>query len=269
MTSSAPVIDSGAPEHNPGVGHRRLTGGSPGNRRPLDEWAGPGAYAQDAHDTPPERSHHAPRTLTPRARDPGPAPPIRLGTAMTGYVLHHERAGSADEPGLLMVGSLGTTLAMWDPVLEGLSPDRAIVRVDVRGHGRSPVPDGPYSIAELGMDVVATLDELGLQQVSVCGLSIGGMIAMWVAANAPERIDRVVLICTSAHMPAAADAYRERARVVRASGSTESVADAVLARWFDGALGATACGHRRGVPSGARRDPGGGLRRMLRGARGA
>lgn len=172
---------------------------------------------------------------------------------MTGCVLHHEHAGSADRPGLLMVGSLGTTLAMWDPVLAGLSPERAIVRVDVRGHGRSPVPKGPYSIAELGMDAVATLDELGFRQVSICGLSIGGMIAMWLAANAPERIDRVVLICTSAHMPDAADAYRERARLVRASGSTESVADAVLARWFTAPWAQrhpdTVAAYRRGLVS--------------------
>ena len=131
-----------------------------------------------------------------------------------------------------MIGSLGTTLAMWDPQAAALSAERTIVRVDVRGHGASPVPLGPYSIAELATDVAATLDELGLRRVSICGLSIGGMIGMWLAANAPERVERLILICTSAHMPEAADAYRERAQTVRAYGSLDPVADGVLGRWF-------------------------------------
>ncbi len=151
---------------------------------------------------------------------------------MTAYLLHHERSGPADGPVLLMVGSLGTTLAMWEPQVAALASERPTVRLDVRGHGGSPVPDGPYSIAELGADVVATLDELGLQRVSLCGLSIGGMIGMWLAANAPERVERLIVICSSAHMPNAAGAYRERAQTVRARGSTESVADGVLGRWF-------------------------------------
>jgi 3-oxoadipate enol-lactonase len=151
---------------------------------------------------------------------------------MTGYVLHHERTGPTDGPALLMVGSLGTTLAMWEPQATALSAERPIVRVDVRGHGGSPAPAGAYSIAELGADVAATLDALGLRRVSVCGLSIGGMIGMWLAANAPERVDQLIVICTSAHMPDAAGAYRERAQTVRAHGSPEPVADGVLGRWF-------------------------------------
>lgn len=121
---------------------------------------------------------------------------------------------------------------MWDPQVSALADRLALVRVDVRGHGLSPAPSGAYSIPELGMDVVATLDEMGIERISVCGLSIGGMIGMWLAANVPARVDRLILICTSSHMPAAADAYRERARVVRAQGSTESIADGVIDRWF-------------------------------------
>jgi 3-oxoadipate enol-lactonase len=149
---------------------------------------------------------------------------------MTGYVLHHEAAGAGDV--LLLVGSLGTTLAMWDPQVAALSADRRTVRVDVRGHGGSPAPAGPYSIAELGTDVVATLDQLGIARASICGLSIGGMTGMWLAAHAPERVERLIVMCTSAHMPDAADAYRERARTVREHGSVEPVADGVIGRWF-------------------------------------
>ena len=182
---------------------------------------------------------------------------------MTGHVLHHQATGATDGDVLLMVGSLGTTLAMWDPQVSALSADRSIVRVDVRGHGGSPVPTGPYSIADLGNDVVTTLDELGISRVSICGLSIGGMIGMWLSAHAPERVERLIVICTSAHMPEAADAYRERARTVRDAGSTEPVADGVLGRWFTPDWTAGASGDGRRVPPDARRDSRRGLRRML------
>ncbi len=151
---------------------------------------------------------------------------------MTAVLLHHERSGPADAPALLLIGSLGTTLAMWDPQVAALAEQRSVVRVDVRGHGRSPAPPGAYSIAELAMDVTVTLDQLGIRRISVCGLSIGGMIGMWLAANAPERVARLIVICTSAHMPEAAAAYRDRARTVRSEGNPEPIADGVLERWF-------------------------------------
>jgi 3-oxoadipate enol-lactonase len=89
---------------------------------------------------------------------------------------------------------------------------------------------GPYSIADLGSDLLALLDRLGIERVSLCGLSIGGMISMWVASHAPERIERLVLCCTAAQL-GPRDSWLERAAAVRADG-VEVVADAVLARWF-------------------------------------
>jgi 3-oxoadipate enol-lactonase len=145
--------------------------------------------------------------------------------------LHHERAGAREAPAVVLGSSLGTTLEMWDPQLGALRADRQVVRFDHRGHGRSPVPTGPYSIDDLGMDVLGLLDRLELDRVSYCGLSLGGMVGMWLAINAPERIDRLVLLCTSAHLPPASG-WRERAASVRSAGSSEAVADAVLARWF-------------------------------------
>jgi len=145
--------------------------------------------------------------------------------------LHAEIAGPDDAPPLLMGGSLGTTLAMWDPQVAELSVRHRLVRFDHRGHGGSPVPDGPYTIAQLGQDVLALMDRLGLARAAYCGLSIGGMVGQWLAINAPERIDRLVLICTSAYLPPA-EGWHERAAAVRAAGTPEVVADAVLARWF-------------------------------------
>ena len=106
-----------------------------------------------------------------------------------------------------------------------------VVRFDHRGHGGSPVPPGPYVIADLGRDVLALLDTLGVERASYCGLSIGGMAGMWLGAHAPERVERLALFCTSAHHPPA-EAWAERAAAVQEAGSTEVVADAVVARWL-------------------------------------
>jgi 3-oxoadipate enol-lactonase len=147
-------------------------------------------------------------------------------------VLHHEIAGPDDAPALLLGGSLGTTLAMWDGQLP-LAEQQRLVRFDHRGHGGSPVVGGPgfYEIADLGRDVLALLDALGLEHTAFCGLSLGGMVGMWLAAEAPERVDKLVLMCTSAHMPPASF-WRERAAAVRAAGAVEAIADGVVERWL-------------------------------------
>jgi 3-oxoadipate enol-lactonase len=150
---------------------------------------------------------------------------------MTACALHHLVSGRPGAPPVVFGGSLGTTLAMWDPQVRALADRWSVVAFDHRGHGASPAPDGPYTIDQLGGDVLALLDTLELPRVSYCGLSMGGMVGMWLAINAPERIDRLVLICTSAYLPPAAG-WHDRAATVRAAGSTEVVADAVLGRWF-------------------------------------
>jgi 3-oxoadipate enol-lactonase len=145
-------------------------------------------------------------------------------------VLHHDALGPDDAPVLVLAGSLGTTLEMWERQLP-LSAGLRLVRVDHRGHGRSPVPPGPYEIADLGRDVLETLDALGVERAHYCGLSIGGMVGMWLAANAPERIERLILICTSAHMPPPSF-WEDRIRTVLGAGSVEPIADAGVARWL-------------------------------------
>lgn len=140
-------------------------------------------------------------------------------------------SGPDDAPVLLLGGSLGTTLDMWDPQVPALSATHRVIRFEHRGHGGSPVPTGPYTIDELGQDVVTMLDRLALPRVSYCGLSIGGMVGQWLAINAPERIDRLILLCTAPYLPPASG-WHERAAAVREAGSPEVVADAVLGRWF-------------------------------------
>ena len=142
----------------------------------------------------------------------------------------HRFDGPEDAPVLLLSNSLGTTHAMWDPQLDALTESFRVLRYDRRGHGRSEVPPGPYTIADLAGDVIELLDSLELERVSYCGLSIGGMDGMWNAAEAPERIDRLALCSTSSHM-APRELWDERAKTVRADG-TEAVADATMERWF-------------------------------------
>lgn len=144
--------------------------------------------------------------------------------------LHHEVSGPDGAPVLLMGGSLGTTLRMWDGQLP-LAEHLRLVRFDHRGHGASPVPAGPYEIEDLGRDVIELLDALGCERAHYCGLSLGGMVGMWLGANARERIDHLVLACTAAHMPPASR-WEERIAAVRGAGSVEPIADAVVERWL-------------------------------------
>ena len=118
---------------------------------------------------------------------------------MTHYVID----GAEDAPPLVLSPSLGSTLAMWEPQVAALARSHRVIRYDHRGHGGSPTPPGPYEIADLGRDVLELMDSLEIERASYCGLSIGGMVGMWLGANAPERIERLVLICTSAHLPPA------------------------------------------------------------------
>jgi 3-oxoadipate enol-lactonase len=150
---------------------------------------------------------------------------------MTAVALHYDARGSEDRPVLMLGGSLGTTQAMWDPQRAELGDGLRLIGVDLRGHGGSPAPPGPYTIAQLGEDVLALIDGLGLERVDWCGASVGGMVGQWLAINAPERIGRLILIGTSVYLPPASN-WHERAAIVRTAGSPEPIADTVIGRWF-------------------------------------
>jgi 3-oxoadipate enol-lactonase len=148
------------------------------------------------------------------------------------YNIAGPAAGTGDPaaPPLVLGHSLGASAGMWAPQTAGLSTQTRVVTYDIRGHGRSPAPPGPYSIADLGRDLVRLLDDLGLVKVDLGGLSLGAMIATWVAANAPDRVDRLVLCATSARL-GPPEAWASRAETVLASG-TAVVAGPVIERWF-------------------------------------
>ncbi|MEN9316597.1 MAG: hypothetical protein RIS35_2990 [Pseudomonadota bacterium] len=146
-----------------------------------------------------------------------------------GVRLHWRADGPDDAPVLMLVGSLGSELHVWDPVVPALARRFRVVRMDKRGHGASDVPPGDYSMAQLGGDVLAVADAAGAMRFHYAGVSIGGMIGMWLAEHRPERLDRLVLSNTTAQV--AATGYDERIATVRARGMT-AVADGVIARWF-------------------------------------
>jgi 3-oxoadipate enol-lactonase len=143
--------------------------------------------------------------------------------------LHFVDEGPRDAPVLMFAGSLGSTLDMWRPQ-RSLAERFRVIRIDHRGHGGSPVPQGPYVMAELASDVLALLDELELDRVAWCGLSLGGMVGMYLGSEHPERLTALTLCCTTACFPDKTP-WQERIAAIEADG-TALVADAIVSRWF-------------------------------------
>ena len=108
--------------------------------------------------------------------------------------------GPDGAPALALFGSLGSTTNIWEPQLAAFAARGRVIRFDHPGHGASPVPDRPVTVADIAASALAVLDELGIGRVAVCGLSLGGMVAMWLGANAAERVGRIVLACTGAKL---------------------------------------------------------------------
>lgn len=133
-------------------------------------------------------------------------------------------------PTLLLSNSLGSTHAMWDPQIAELSQHFRVLRYDTRGHGSSDVTPGPYELSLLARDALALLDALELPSVNFCGLSLGGMIGMWLAANEPARVERLVLSNTSAQL-GGPELWNSRIEAVRRGGMA-AVAETVIERWF-------------------------------------
>ena len=154
-----------------------------------------------------------------------------MATVENGDVLtHYEWSGCDDGEALVFSNSLGTDLRMWDRVLPSLENRYRILRYDMRGHGKSSVPPGPYTAAQLGSDLLFLLDHLALGRVNLCGLSLGGLIAMWIGIHAPQRVDRMILANTAASF-GPPERWDERIAMVQSSGM-EPMALATLERWF-------------------------------------
>jgi 3-oxoadipate enol-lactonase len=138
--------------------------------------------------------------------------------------------GADSAPALLLSNSLSTNLSMWDGQIADWATRFRVIRYDSRGHGASAAPDRPYSIAELGRDALAVLDALKIQRAHFCGLSKGGMVGMWLATHAADRLNKVVLANTAARM-APPNLWNARIQTVKAGGM-EAIVDGTLQRWF-------------------------------------
>ena len=142
---------------------------------------------------------------------------------------HYELSGGQG-PVLVLSNSLGTDFSMWDPQMAELARRFRILRYDTRGHGQSSVTPGDYAIEQLGRDVLGLLDTLQLGRVHFCGLSMGGVIGIWLGIHAPDRLNRLVLCNTGAHI-GTKEAWNARIATVRKEGM-KPVAAAVIERWF-------------------------------------
>ena len=138
--------------------------------------------------------------------------------------------GLPQAPWLVLLGPLGTTTSVWDRQVPALRAWFRVLRTEHPGHGGAGVPAGQGTVEALGQRLVATLDRLHVDRAHVAGLSLGGLVGIWLAANHPGRVDRLVLACTAGRFNAA-ESYRQRAAAVRAQGTAELV-PAALSRWF-------------------------------------
>jgi 3-oxoadipate enol-lactonase len=147
-----------------------------------------------------------------------------------GCPIHVEVEGPEKAPVLMLSNSLGTTLHMWDEQVAPFTQHFRLVRYDRRGHGKSGVPAGPYSMEMLGRDVLAVLDALKIEKTSWCGLSMGGMVGMWLGANAPQRVEKLVLSNTAAYF-ADKEIWNGRIKTIRDKGLA-AIAAGTMERWF-------------------------------------
>lgn len=144
--------------------------------------------------------------------------------------LHVSIAGDAGAPPLILAHPLGVDLTVWDALAPALAEKFRLIRFDARGHGASSIPPGPYSLSDLGGDVVALMDRLEVAQAHFLGLSMGGTVGQWLMIHAPDRLNKVVLANTAAHFPDTAG-WNARIRTVRDNGLT-AIVPTMLDRWL-------------------------------------
>lgn len=138
--------------------------------------------------------------------------------------------GPDTAPALLLSNALGTTHALWDGQIPAWAADFRVIRYDTRGHGHSATTPGHYSLDQLGHDAVAVLDACGIPRAHVCGISLGGLTAMWLALEAPHRVDRLVLANTAARI-GTPESWDARIAQVRRDGLI-SLVEQTRSRWF-------------------------------------
>ncbi|WP_291369961.1 MULTISPECIES: 3-oxoadipate enol-lactonase [unclassified Acinetobacter] len=144
--------------------------------------------------------------------------------------INYQTFGNAANPALIFSNSLGTKFSMWQPQIEFFHQDYFVICYDTRGHGGSSAPKGPYTLQQLGQDVVNLLNHLNIQKATFCGISMGGLTGQWLAINKPERFSHVI-VCNTAAKIGQEQAWLERAVLVREQGLAP-IASTAGGRWF-------------------------------------
>jgi 3-oxoadipate enol-lactonase len=151
-------------------------------------------------------------------------------TESGGVRLYYELTGNPRGALLVLVNSLGSNLHMWDKVLPAFESRYRVLRFDLRGHGKSGVSPQAFTIEQLGRDVLQLLDEVKADRASVCGLSLGGVVALWLGIHAPGRLQRLIFANTAARI-GSQEMWEQRIATVRNTGMSP-LALATLERWF-------------------------------------
>ncbi len=144
--------------------------------------------------------------------------------------INYQTFGDASKPALIFSNSLGTKYSMWQTQIDHFQNDFFVICYDTRGHGQSSAPQGPYSIDQLGQDVINLLDHLNIQKANFCGISMGGLTGQWLAINKPERFNHIV-VCNTAAKIGQERAWLDRAKLVREQG-LKPIAETAALRWF-------------------------------------
>ena len=138
--------------------------------------------------------------------------------------------GPPGAPALVLSNSLGCSADMWAPQMPALTSRFRVVRYEHRGHGGTEPPGGSWNVGDLGRDLLDAMDVAGVERASVMGLSLGGTVAMWLAINHPDRVDRLVIACSRPSWPPK-EMWAERIQKVRA-GRPSDLVETLLERWF-------------------------------------
>ena len=147
-----------------------------------------------------------------------------------GARIDYSIAGAATAPALLFINSIATTRELWSRQVPRLSKSFRVITYDARGHGFSQLTAGDYTIEQLGRDALAILDDAGVESAHVCGISLGGITAMWMGVNAPRRVKSLVLANTAARI-GSLEMWAERIAFVKQQGMA-TLADLTMPRWF-------------------------------------
>jgi 3-oxoadipate enol-lactonase len=147
-----------------------------------------------------------------------------------GFGINVKVEGPESAPVLMLSNSISADLSMWDPQAPEFARHFRLIRYDRRGHGKSGVPKAPYSMEAMGRDVLAVLDALGVKTMTWCGLSMGGMVGQWLGANAPERIEKLIL-CNTHYYYEDKGPWNDRIKAAREKGMA-ALAAPFMERWF-------------------------------------